>query len=44
MTKEFETVEIRVEEGVDLAPELNNLYFPMGCYMGEIFQRSMLCK
>ena len=37
MTKEFETIEIIIEEGVDLASELNNLYFPMWCYRGGIF-------
>ena len=45
MTNEFEIVEIRVEEGVDLGfGNQGILYFPMWCHMGNSFCRSMLCK
>jgi hypothetical protein len=30
MTKEFETVEIKVEEGVDLGPRIKDSHFPTG--------------
>ena len=37
MAKEFEIIEMGVEEGVDLGPESKVLYFPMWCYKGDLF-------
>jgi hypothetical protein len=44
MTKSFEIVEIRVEEGVDVGSKFKQKksYFPIQCYRGEFFYHSML--
>jgi hypothetical protein len=43
-TKELESVETGVEEGVDLGFGIKDFLLQIWCYEGGLFYRSMLCK
>ena len=45
MTQEFEIIEIRVEEGVDLGSTIKDSMLPnMVLWVGGLFNHSILCK